>query len=297
MSAAEKATEVVADVAEEVGEQAYEVADISRGLSGRDIGLVFGGVVVGAGIGGAAVYFFASRRLETKFSKIADDEIEEMRVHFEAKVRSLEAQQAKGDLEDLEEIVTERGYSTPRDEGPSPMAVTPPQAVVEEAKERLLEEQPADAKVIKEPEVRNVFAEHGDKAPTDEWDMVEERKRRSPDTPYVIHIDERSDFPDYDEATLTYYEADDVLCNERDEIVDPDARDALIGERSLNRFGHGSGDPSIVWVRNDRLELQYEIVKSPNSYAEEVHGFQHHSNDRRNLERMRSRERRLIDDD
>jgi hypothetical protein len=96
----------------------------------------------------------------------------------------------------------------------------------------------------------------------------------------------------YDHVTLTYYEVDDVLCNERDEIVDPDRdRENLVGERNLNLFGHGSNDASIVYIRNDKLEIVFEVVKSPNSFAEEVHGFRHEDWDRGNVERMRARER------
>jgi hypothetical protein len=59
----------------------------------------------------------------------------------------------------------------------------------------------------------------------------------------------------------------------------------------LDRFGHGSNDPSIVYIRNDTLEIIYEVVKSPHYYAEEVHGFKHEDLYRGNLERMRARER------
>lgn len=298
MSAADKATEVVAEVAEEVSDQAQEVADISRGLSGREVGLVFGGIVIGAGLGGAATFFLMRRRLETKFSQMADEEIDSMREHYQNKMLSLEATNAKGQLED---IVAERGYSAPVEDLPAPMAITPPDSVVEAAKETIEEEQPADARVIKEPQehaenVRNVFQEHGDPGVDRQWDYVEERKKRSPDAPYVIHVDERAEL-DYDEVSLTYYEADDVLCNERDEIVDPNDRDIQVGEGNLNKFGHGSEDPNVVYIRNDRLELQFEIVRSPNAYAEEVHGFTHATHDRVNLERMRARERREAFDD
>ena len=42
---------------------------------------------------------------------------------------------------------------------------------------------------------------------------------------------------------------------------------------------------------NDELQIVYEVVKSPNSYAEEVHGFSHDDAYRGNLERMHKRER------
>jgi hypothetical protein len=262
--AANAATEVVAEAAEEVAEQATQVADISRGLSGRDLGLVFGGLVVGAGLGGAFGYFWAKRQMQTKYSELAAEEIAEMREHYNAKVRALENQTEKPKLED---IVREQGYA--RETTEPPMAVTPPSAVVEAVAEEETVAEEAEA----EPEVINAFEQYGDGV-LPKWDAHQERRRRSPLRPYVIHIDERQENPSYDEVEFTYFEDDDVLCNERNEIVEKDERDALVGEENLGRFGHGSNEPDVVYIRNDRLEMDIEVTRSPNSYTEEVLGYE-----------------------
>lgn len=292
MTATDKATEVVADVADEVSEQASNVADVARTTDSGRVALAIGAFLLGAGVGGGGAYIFAKRQLETKYSKIADEEIAEMREHYQAKARALEAEAAKRPMED---IVREQGYGQPSEEepGPSagpPMAVQPPKAVVD-----------ADAPVYPspkpeaEPEVHNVFTDHGDPETTvpveHDWDYQAELKKRSPDAPYVIHYDERDEMDDYQVVTVTYYEGDDVVCDERDSVIDEEERNRLIGEQNLNRFGHGSNDPNVVYVRNDSLQLIYEVCKSPNSYAEEVHGFRHGDVYRGNLERMRARER------
>jgi hypothetical protein len=152
-------------------------------------------------------------------------------------------------------------------------------------------EGPNGIKVRDEPVVRNVFEDNREKTVPHEWDLHSELRRRTPDRPYVIHYDERHDMEGYSDVSYTYYAADDVLCNEKDEVIDPAERDDLIGEANLERFGHGNPDPMIVFIRNDNLEILYEIIKSPNSFAEEVHGFNHEGWDRGNLERMRRRER------
>lgn len=274
----------VAEVAEEVAEQALNVASTSRGLDSRGFAFAFGAFLIGTGIGGSLTYVLAKRRLETKYGQIADDEIAEMREHYNAKGRALEAEYAKKPVEDL---VKERGYSSPdSDTTKPPMAVPPPAGVVEDSDDREAAEREVHER-LRAPEERNVFDEHGDF----EWDWHKERRGRAPDVPYVIHYDEREEMDGYDIHTLTYYEGDDVMCNERDEIIDPDDRNALVGEKNLERFGHGSNDPSVVYVRNDKLELVYEVVRSPNSYSEEVHGIKHESSGRGNLERMRARER------
>ena len=287
MTATDKATDVVADVAEEVADQAQYVAEVTRGADSRRVGFAVGAFFVGAGVGGGLAFLLTRRRLETKFSQIADDEIAEMREHYQEKLLAREAEDAKGNLED---IVAERGYTTPETDTRPPMAVAPPSEIATAGEEPSPPTEPRP-----EPETHNVFADHADTV-TAEWDYEVEKRRRSPDQPYVIHYDERHEFEGYSEVTLSYYEADDVLCNERDEIIDPEHREEMVGEGNLERFGHGSNDPHVVYIRNDKLEIVFEVVKSPNSYAEEVHGFRHTGGYSHNIERMRHRENDPDDD-
>lgn len=285
----EKAIDATADMAAEVAQQAEAVEQFVRSMNKVKVQFGLLGAAAGATAGSIIAFVIAYRKAEAKYREVANTEIEEMRQHYQNKALALDAKIQK---EDLESIVTERGYAAPTT-GP-PMAVQPP-AGVAEREDDVAGEPPDDSEMAEEPEpeVRNVFEE----ARVDhEWDYHRERRLRSPDVPYVIHYDERKEL-DYQEVTLTYYEGDDVLCTERDEVVDPDKRNELIGERSLSRFGHGSNDASIVYVRNDQLELVYEVVKSPNSYAEEVHGFSHDAYFRGNVERMRARERDEPDED
>jgi hypothetical protein len=274
--AAETAKEVVADAAEEVSEAAEHFAEYTRRLNKAKIQFYLVGMAVGATTGALIAFKIAYRKAEEKYKQIADQEIDEMRTHYNAKTRAIEAEAAKRPVED---IVKERGYASHETDVKPPMAVQPPAEVVEEVQ----------TEENDESETRNIFQEV---PPVDhEWDYQEEKRRRSPDIPYVIHYDERNEM-DYQAETLTYYEKDDVLCNERDEIIDPDfERDRLVGEANLERFGHGSNDPVIVYIRNDKLELVYEVVKSPHSFAEEVHGLKHYDPSQGNLERMRARER------
>jgi len=298
MSASEKAAEIakeaVADAAEEVAEQAVNFAEFARALNKTKVQFGLLGMVVGTTAGALVSFVIAYRRAELKYAKVAETEISEMREHYRNKVLALDAEAAK---RPVSEIVRERGYTSVEVETAAPpMAVQPPSDVVEGETERTApgDWQRKGPDIPVEPpkpvETRNVFEENEDAVPH-EWDWHEERKNRSPDIPYVIHYDERYEIEGYSDVTLTYYTVDDVLCNERDEILDPDGeREALVGEKNLYRFGHGSNDPSIVYVRNDKLEILYEIIKSPHSYSEEVAGFAHHDSFR-NLERMRARER------
>jgi len=280
---AEIAADGVADGMHIVSEEALAAEKAVRGMERAGIAYFGLGLAAGAAAGALIAFRIAYKKAETKYSEIAAEEVAEMRQHYQDKLVALDANNKK---KDVEEIVRERGYSVEPEQTEPPMAVTPPTTVVDAAREAVDDEDvvevdddpgdPMEEVLIEahtsgeEPKVRNVFAEH---AVDDTWDSFAERKRRSPLEPYVIHRDERDEFGHYDDVTWTYYEADDVLCNERDEVVAGDERDKLLGEANLEKFGHGSGDAQIVYIRNDQLEMQFEIVRSPNSYAEEVHGF------------------------
>jgi hypothetical protein len=248
----------------EVDNVAETAEVIQRQVAYGPLGL---GLVVGLAAGATGGYFFAKRRLETKYNQIAADEIAEMREHYQSKLVALENTQTKPTVD---EVVKERGYSV-ESQSP-PMAVTPPETVVDAAKESTEDTPPPQQNVFQKPPVTP--EEVGMPLVQDEWDAHKERSQRSPLRPYIIHRDERSEQQAYDEVTLTFYEADDVLCNESDEVIADDERERMIGEANLEKFGHGSGDATIVYIRNDQLECDFEVIRSPNSYAEEVHGFE-----------------------
>lgn len=108
----------------------------------------------------------------------------------------------------------------------------------------------------------------------DGWDYTIEMQRRDPRSPYVIHRDEF--FNDEmgfgaagDQRTFTWYAGDDILTDESDiPIYNSYER---VGEL---KFGYGSGDPSIVYIRNEKEEEEYEIVMDDGSYQTIVLGKQ-----------------------
>lgn len=81
--------------------------------------------------------------------------------------------------------------------------------------------------------------------------------------PYVIDPEEFGMCDDYEEISLTYY-ADSILTDEDDELVD-DVED-IIGVDSLNHFGEYEEDS--VFVRNDRLKCDYEILLDERKYSD-----------------------------
>lgn len=85
------------------------------------------------------------------------------------------------------------------------------------------------------------------------------------DKPYVIAPEEFGEIDEYDTISLTYY-ADQILADDNDELVD-DIED-IVGFDSLNSFGEYEDDS--VFVRNDRLKCDYEILLDQRNYSDVI---------------------------
>ena len=111
-------------------------------------------------------------------------------------------------------------------------------------------------------------------------DMVDEKPEEvkeepmSVDEPYVIAPEEFGDLDDYETISLTYY-ADQILADDNDVIVD-DVED-VVGFDSLNNFGEYEDDS--VFVRNDRLKCDYEILLDQRKYSSVIRRKPHEVDD------------------
>lgn len=100
------------------------------------------------------------------------------------------------------------------------------------------------------------------------------------ENPFIISVEEfMEERHDLEKVTLTYYEGDDVLCDDRDvAILD---YEKSIGNDALSKFGELSKEPNVVYVRNEQLEIDYEIVKDRRSFTEAVLGIREEKEVRR----------------
>lgn len=252
---------------------------MAGGLTAGDLRLLGGGFAVGIAVGVGVGYFATKKHLEVKYDRLAMQEIDEAREYYQAAKKATEARLK----EPLHEVVEYLGYVKKED------AEKP-----EIENERAAEEGPVDyTKFTPEPApsdgVENVFETH----PTVEydWDYEEEtrRRRRNPGRPYVIHLEEFGE-DGFETVCYTYYEVDETLADERDEVVDD--VDNVVGLANLERFGQGSDNPNIVMVRNESITTDFEISKANSSYAADVAGIQHSAP----LERIARRHREFDDD-
>lgn len=81
--------------------------------------------------------------------------------------------------------------------------------------------------------------------------------------PYVISPDEFAEDDEFDKIDLTLY-ADGVLTDEDDEVID-DANE-IVGKDNLKSFGVFEED--CVFVRNERLKADYEVLLDVRKYSE-----------------------------
>lgn len=83
--------------------------------------------------------------------------------------------------------------------------------------------------------------------------------------PCVISPDEFGSAKGYNMQSLDYF-ADGVLADSWGVELD---LDETIGEDAIEHFGEYDDD--VVYVRNDRTELEYEVTRDPRTYAEAYH--------------------------
>lgn len=95
-----------------------------------------------------------------------------------------------------------------------------------------------------------------------------QRMARSPSKPYEITQGQFGEFPGWQVLSITYYAGDKVLTDDKDQPI----RDVLqtVGPISDKSFGHLSGDASIRLVRNERLQIDFEVVLNQGSYADVI---------------------------
>jgi hypothetical protein len=89
-----------------------------------------------------------------------------------------------------------------------------------------------------------------------------------PDVPYIIsEVEFSEEYDHHEKLTLLYYRLDDVLCDDADDVVE-DA-EGVIGLEALDALDR----ETTVWVRNETLGIDCEVIALNKSYAEDVHGI------------------------
>lgn len=118
--------------------------------------------------------------------------------------------------------------------------------------------------ILNQPVILNVFDGY-----KNNWDWDIEMMHREDNTIYVIHYEEFvNNESNYSQETLTYYAGDDILTDQMNTPIYDYQK--MTGKLD---FGHGSKDPNIVFIRNDEIHMEWEILREEGKYQIEVLGY------------------------
>lgn len=239
----------------------------------KEILILVGASLASFGAGGGLTYLIVDKRLKTKYEQIAEQEIAEAKEYY-AKTYKVEEYatpeqvaekyNVEVNVQDDQEVLVEKMETIVRQyhTGVS-MEIGETDGPFETEEELEVTEPDPEA-------TTNIF----DNPITDIFDYEAELRNRedNPGDPYVISFDEfYQNESNYTQQRLAYFEGDDVLVDEQDMIVTDS--NLYVGDDNLTKFGHGSKDKNTVYIRNETLDLDFEVVRSGRTYAEEVHGF------------------------
>jgi hypothetical protein len=135
-------------------------------------------------------------------------------------------------------------------------------------------EQDCDDTADKKPakRVRTEKDEYADIAKT----YVGNKEVNDMDKPYVIAPEEFGERDGYGIETLNYY-ADGVLTYDTGEPVDD--VEGMVGLGFETHYGKYKDDPDAVYVRNEKLETDYEILRDESKYSDLVNSNPHQAED------------------
>lgn len=268
--------ETAADILEEVAEVTEKTLDTLETVTEKVVTvtknnpfLIAGALLVGLGIGGFVGWKIAEKRLSVQFDAELKEQIAASRQFYQRVAKEGEFETPEGAVKALvpdevvEAVQSYQGREKPIPyNDPSKIVVADPRPPVEVAVESV-------------EVTQNVFveAEKNNRNDPRDWDMNAEIADRElhPDVPYAISFEEfNENAPNHEQTTLMYYVQDDTLVDAKDQPIDN--TDYSVGDDNLTRFGHGSHDPSVVYVRNEKIDMDFEIVRSEGSYHKEVFG-------------------------
>jgi hypothetical protein len=205
--------------------------------------------VVSLAAGLSAGYLFAKHQLRTAFDQQLKEEIQQTKEFY---ARLYKKDEFETPEEAVEALVPEAADALRKYQG-----ISPAPSVSEEHRKQAQET------------LRNIFKT---KEKTDTTIPEKEKQQRTEEAPFILEKDEFDEGElEYTQSTLTYYAGDGILTDARDDIIEE--VDKTIGDNNVERFGYGSGDPNVLYVRNDVLEIDFEVLRHEGTYKKHVAGL------------------------
>ena len=210
---------------------------------------------VGSGLGTLVAYRMSKKKFEAELER----EIEDVKANY----RYLR----KEDYESPTDFVEK---NRPNEIIDGELAALEINQIVEHAK--LNEEM---SNIVEDYQTGSIFnrfersVDNPEKLPDDANETLFEQLKamRSNDKPYLISVEEYHEMPNhFEKVTITYFAGDNIIAYEDDTIMmDPEESIDVI---NLSRFGVMSDDENFVYVRNPKINVDYEIVRDDGKYSE-----------------------------
>lgn len=232
--------------------------------------------------GAAAGTIYAIELLEKEYALQSEQEIEEAKIYYSkyyktGEFATPEEIAAKYDFTPDPDLAAKadaavqahQSYATGTNDG-----ILVREVPLTASTERTIEDKMAETREILaegEREIRKNVFRNNEIAGEEVWNQEVEDQRRLEETKYVITRDEyRENGTDFEMADLTYYEGDGVLSDGKDSPISD--IDTIVGEDNL-KFGYGSMDQNVVYIRNEDLSVDFEVARSMGKYSVEVLHF------------------------
>lgn len=202
---------------------------------------------VGATIGSAVTW----KLVKTKYEQIADDEIASVRDEYKDLMIKM-----KKNLQDSVE------YEEPQEDEEDNEDEEYPDDDERDFAEKEREQVEYYRMTSKYRSARDEESDDEDNEEGGKWDQNEDEVPYI-NGPYVITPEDFSSSPPgYNAQPLNYF-TDGILADDWGAILD---LDETIGDDAVNHFGEYVDD--IVYIRNERNEIDYEVTKDPRTYQD-----------------------------
>jgi len=230
------------------------------------------GVVGGGLLGSGITMLVLEKKIEAKYAAIADREIAEAKELYKRRFKEGEY----ADLTVLGEKYADIPEAKPEVRGND--MVLEAQRIAEEARYVPYNNpgaqvvQPEEEKIEVIGSIRKSVWDDQPIIETGDFDPEAERLKKEQSKPYVLEHDAfyENDF-NREQYTLTYFEEDDVLVDDKERPI-PN-KDNVVGAGNL-RFGYGTDQKDVVLIHNPLLGVDYEVTRDKGSYAREILNYE-----------------------
>lgn len=210
-------------------------------------------LAAGVGVG----HLITKKVLRDKYEEIAEQEIAAAKVYYSALYKVGDEYATPG------AFLEKRHPGMTLDEE-TKASVVDPVEVDTDTLERVVQGLKYHRGAVKPIVTQNIFL-RGDEQPQ------APQEEPTAEKPYIIAFHEYDEqTKGYVQETLTYF-TDGALTDESDMVID--TIDEVVGLANLQWFGRKSPNPNVVYIRNEKLEKDFEVVRSIGTYAADVLGF------------------------